>query len=250
MVGNKGRLTDKFSELIELKWSEFLAVENDPELDNLTYLVVLLIRACVRGDMRAIRESLDRMDGKVISEVEVEYPRFYILFPNAKQKVIDITSPTGNDLKLPESAKNQTPSSPSINSDGDIEDELPTGSLREVLSRMLEAKVGIVESIISATKRLDVDEPSNFDPLVKSAIVAGLMRLVHKGRVNAAIEVLDQIDGKVKEHIKVLGGDIYMKNFSTTAPAEAELNENGIYQISSPMVTDIWAKRLEGKNKR
>lgn len=242
MVGNKGKLTDKFSTLIELKWSEFLAVENDPELDNLTYLVVLLIRACVRGDMRAIRESLDRMDGKVISEVEVEYPRFYILFPNAKQKVIDA------EPLLPEPAKSPTPVEVTINSD--IEDELPTGSLREVLSRMLEAKVGIVESIISATKRLDVDEPSNFDPLVKSAIVAGLMKLVHKGRVNAAIEVLDQIDGKVKEHIKVLGGDIYMKNFSTTAPAEAELNENGVYQISSPMVTDIWAKRLEGKNKR
>lgn len=244
MVGNKGRLTDKFSELIELKWSEFLAVENDPELDNLTYLVVLLIRACVRGDMRAIRESLDRMDGKVISEVEVEYPRFYILFPNARQKVIDV------EPLLPEPAKSPILTDISVSSDDDAEDELPTGSLREVLSRMLQAKVGIVESIISATKRLDVDEPSNFDPLVKSAIVAGLMRLVHKGRVNAAIEVLDQIDGKVKEHIKVLGGDIYMKNFSTTAPAEAELNENGIYQISSPMVTDIWAKRLEGKNKR
>lgn len=242
MVGNKGKLTDKFSTLIELKWSEFIAIEADPELDNLTYLVVLLIRACVRGDMRAIRESLDRMDGKVISEVEVEYPRFYILFPNARQKVIDV------EPLLPEPAKSPTPVEVTINSD--IEDELPTGSLREVLSRMLEAKVGIVESIISATKRLDVDEPSNFDPLVKSAIVAGLMKLVHKGRVNAAIEVLDQIDGKVKEHIKVLGGDIYMKNFSTTAPAEAELNENGIYQISSPMVTDIWAKRLEGKNKR
>jgi hypothetical protein len=189
------------------------------------------------------------MDGKVISEVEVEYPRFYIIFPNAKQKVIDVEPSQSNIPLIHQSPMGQEIVSLSSPND-DIEDELPTGSLREVLSRMLQAKVGIVESIISATKRLDVDEPSNFDPLVKSAIVAGLMKLVHKGRVNAAIEVLDQIDGKVKEHIKVLGGDIYMKNFSTTAPAEAELNENGIYQISSPMVTDIWAKRLEGKNKR
>lgn len=241
---SRGRLTDKFATLIELKWSEFQEIEQDSELDNLTYLVVVLIRACVKGDMRAIRESLDRMDGKVVSEVEVEYPRFYIIFPNATNVVNNNSTAT---ITMGDAA---------VVSDDDprgkvADVELPTGSLREVLSRMLDAKVGIVEAILTAVQRRDVDMPEGVgDPLVKSAIVAGLMKLVHKGRVNAVIEVLDQIDGKVKEHIKVLGGDIYVKNFAAIAPEGAEKNENGVYQISSPIVTDTWATRLEGKNKR
>lgn len=242
-TGNKGKLTEKFAEVIELKWSEFKEIEQHPDLDNLTYLVTILVRACVKGDMRAIRESLDRMDGKVASEIEIEYPRFYILFPNATSVVEsngDATLMPGNVPIVSDPRGNPA----------DVDDELPTGSLREVLSRMLEAKVGVVEAILEAVRVLDNDESSVFDPLVKSAIVAGLMKLVHKGRVNAVIEVLDQIDGKVKEHIKMLGGDIYVKNFARIAPEGAEKNADGIYQISSPMVTDIWAKRLEGKNKR
>jgi hypothetical protein len=239
VAGRRLRLTDKFAEVIELQWSEFIKIEDDADLDNLTYLVVILVRSCVKGDMRAIRESLDRMDGKVITEVEIEYPRFYILFPNAKSVVT-----ADND------AVAELPIGDIIDIVSDEETPLPTGSLREVLNRMLDAKRTLPDTIIDATKLLDIGNISAFDPLVKSAIIAGLMKLVHKGRVNAVIEILDQIDGKVKEHVKVLGGDIVIKNFAPIAPEGATLNDDGVYQISSPIVTDTWAARLESRNKR
>lgn len=240
-----GKLTDKFRDTIEFKWTDFITLEKNPHADNYDVVIATLVRACVGGNLRAIKESLDRMDGKVITEVEMEYPRFYILYPNAKSKV---ELPAGNVAPPVEEVVDTTVGA----SRSESEEELPAGSLRAVLDKMLEAKKVTVASILESVRLLDegASEDEIGNPTVKAAMIAGLMQLVHKGRINAVIEVLDQIDGKVSEHIKMLGGDVRVMNFSSVAPAEAELNADGVYEVSSPIITNVWTKALEKNTKR
>jgi hypothetical protein len=71
------------------------------------------------------------------------------------------------------------------------------------------------------------------------------MKLVHDGRMGAVFEVFDQLDGKVADKYKILGGDVHFKNYATIAPAGAVRNEDGIYQVYSDKITNSWVARLE-----
>jgi hypothetical protein len=71
------------------------------------------------------------------------------------------------------------------------------------------------------------------------------MKLVHDGRISAVFEVFDQIDGKVADKIKILGNDVFITRFDQIAPAGAEKNDDGVYQLAADDMTNIWATRLE-----
>lgn len=85
--------------------------------------------------------------------------------------------------------------------------------------------------------------------MVKSVIVAGLMQLVHKGRISAVFEVFDQIDGKVADKYKLLG-DTKVYRYDAIAPAGAVKNEDGIYQLADDNMTAVWGARLEQLNNK
>ena len=272
-----GRLTDGFRDIIDLRWGEMVEMEQSFDATNFDSIVTGIARACKKGNLRAIQTALDRLDGKIALEVEVEYPKFYVLYPKATKKandpsIIDEASdvPT-SQLKLVEPIIRaggkmelyQTPkghndfydlvkgSPADIEEQEAMEEDLPTGSLRAVLEKMLDSPKTLVTDIISTADKVDAGDFTTGNPMVKSVIVAGLMKLVHEGRMSAVFEVFDQIDGKVAEKVKVLG-DTYMKRYDLIAPANAELNEDGVYQVASPIITDTWANRLEqlGKGKR
>lgn len=251
-----GRLTDAFRDIIELRWEDFVAMEQDGSLSNFDSVVAAVVRACVKGNLRAIQTALDRLDGKIAMEVEVEYPKFYIIYPNATTSVddpniidVDETELRGRRAEL--IIMDELPGGAADLDELEAEtEELPTGSLRAVLEKMLNSPKTIVGEILATAQGID-DGMLSHGPHVKSVIVAGLMNLVHAGRVNAVFEVFDQIDGKVAEKVKLLGSDMKIVRYDEIAPAGAVKNADGVYQIEANNTTDTWAARLgSGKGMR
>lgn len=242
-----GKLTDGFREMIELEWTEFVEKEQNLDGSNFEAIITSFIRAASKGNLRAIQTALDRLDGKIAMEIDVEYPKFYTIYPNARiaaddDSIIDVT-PFSMPAKVLQSIPAGDPGV-DVRTSAE-EEELPTGSLRAVLEKMIHAKKAVPLTIIEAAKMIDAGEGSEFNPLVKNVIVAGLMKLVHDGKMGAVFEVFEQIDGKVADKIKVLGQDVYMKRFDEIAPAGAVKNADGIYQIEADNVTNSWVLRLE-----
>jgi len=251
-----GRLTDSFRELIELRWSELVDLERSEDATNFDSIVTSIARAASKGNLRSIQVALDRIDGKIATEIEVEYPKFYTLYPRATKTaddpaIIDVDEEfSGKEVTLSDGPRDVfvTGSPADVEEQRATEEELPTGSLRAVLDRMLNSPKTIVSDILLAKDQVDVDNLEYGNPRVKSVIVAGLMKLVHDGRVAAVFEVFDQIDGKVADKFKMLGDDVFIYNYSEIAPAGAVKNENGVYQIAADNTTNAWVARLEERN--
>lgn len=257
-----GRLTDGFRDIIEMRWSEFVELEDSVDSTNFDAIVCSVARAASKGNLRAIQTALDRLDGKIAMEIELEYPKFYTVYPNAKIKADDPGIIEG--IIEENGGKVITASTPSYGNDNfqdyatypadieevaAVEEELPTGSLRTVLERMLDAPKATPLGILQSVKDIDAGDPAILDPKVKSVIVAGLMKLVHEGRMSAVFEAFDQIDGKVADKVKVID-DTYLINYAEIAPAEAIKNKDGVYQVEAEKTTKIWELRLEKINGR
>lgn len=231
------KLTPFFKELLEKRWSEFVQQEKDESYTSSQAVVFSLIRACAKGKLPAIKQALDRIDGKVAIEIEVEYPKFYFTYPYA-------TSVAG----LP-AGKTTTKKVAKAEDEEELPDEPVTNSLRDTLKRMSEQPRSLVGLIMETSKAIDkltpYDDPPQSDPLVKSVIVAGLLQLAHNGSLGAIFEILDQIDGRVADKIKLLGGDVHLSRMDEIAPAGAVKNAEGIYQIEADNTTNAWAASLE-----
>lgn len=257
-----GRLTNGFRDIIELRWSDFVEMEKSLDATNFDAIVTSIARACKKGNLRAIQTALDRLDGKIAAQIEVEYPKFYHVYPYATktaddESIIDVGPE--NEVKY-ENGVLTVPEGDGIisieGSPADVEEQeaaeedLPTGSLRAVLEKMLDSPKTIVDSILETADAVDNNDLSLGNPMVKSVVVAGLMKLVHQGRISAVFEVFDQIDGKVADKVKVLGDDVYVKRFDLIAPAGAVKNADGVYQVEAGTMTDTWALRLEQTNQK
>ena len=68
---------------------------------------------------------------------------------------------------------------------------------------------------------------------MKSAIVAGLVKLAHNGKMSAIDEILNQLDGKVAEVYHLLGDDVVTTSYAQKPPAGAVKGENGVYRIEN-----------------
>lgn len=243
------KLTPFFKEVIELRWSQFVKKEADSESYTSAQAVVFaIVRACAKGKLPAIKESLNRIDGKLQETIEVEYPKFYIQYPYAKV----LASGSKDQIKL----EGGELSIPATDAAPDPEAPLITGSLRDTLNRMSDAPKGLVTRILAAAEEVDLKEgyasdhePLN-DPLVKSVIVAGLLKMAHNGSLSAIFEVFDNLDGKLVDKIKVLGDDVYLTSYDTIAPHGAEKNKDGVYQIEADNTSSKWAISLERNNTR
>ena len=54
----------------------------------------------------------------------------------------------------------------------------------------------------------------------------------------------DLKNGRDNETIQILGEDIFITDYSTTAPPDAKPNENGIMQVEATAAQNIWAAKL------
>lgn len=240
------KLTPFFKETIEKRWSEFVVMEESEDYTSAEAVVFSIIRACVTGKLPAIKESLNRVDGKLAEQIDVIYPKFYITYPHATSrlksdgtKVIDIPNVLATTEGPPFAPGEEPP--------------LVTGSLRDTLTRMSEQPRNLVTAILEAAKTVEArhsyqaeSDPLS-DPLVKSVIVAGLLKLAHNGNLGAIFEVFDNIDGKLVDVIRVLGEDVYLTSYDTTAPAGAVKDKDGVYQMEADNTSSKWAISLGKK---
>lgn len=252
----RGLLTEGLRGVVELYWSEFYAMEQSPDIDNFESIICALVRACRKGDLRAIQAAFDRLDGKVAVEIEPEYPKFYLLFPYATTvaddpaiielgadgvvKVEDgvMTVPKGDGII-------ELPGAPiEMDELAWAEDETAVGSVRAMLDKLLKSPKSTVAKILLTADRVQVGNLTGGNPKVKSVIAAGLMKLVHDGKMSAVFEVLEQIDGKVADKVKILGDDVYLTRYDTIAPAGAVKNKDGVYQLVEDNITGTWAAKL------
>jgi hypothetical protein len=239
------KLTPFFKELIEVRWSEFVRMEKAEEHTSSQAVVFAIVRACADGKLPAIKESLNRIDGKLAEQIEVIYPKFYITYPYATAIESKVHNPkTKKELTITQVTGSDTPPDP--------ERPLVTGSLRDTLTRMSEAPRNLVTAILDSAKDVDLREgyaadtdPVN-DPLVKSVVVAGLLKMAHNGNLGAIFEVFDNLDGKLVDTIRVLGEDVYLTSYDAIAPQGAT-KVDGVYRVEADNTTNKWAISLGKK---
>lgn len=225
-------LKARFEELIHMTWTEFVKLERDKGASVDDSVLCSLIRICVdTDDIAAIKLAFDRVDGLLETPVEIKVPKFYIRYLKAKEIEGGVKA-----LEAPEDTKKEKTSSY----------DPASAKLRETLVEMRSMPKDVIRVVRLYKKHIDEDKPrpTDDDPMVKSVIVANLLRNVKRGRYKAIELVFDQIDGKLTRTITLLGGnDVYVDDYSMIfAPAHATLDENGYYIAENKTMTTAWIR--------
>lgn len=223
-------LKSRFEELIHMNWGDFVLLENDKSASVDDGVLCSLIRICAdTDDIAAIKLAFDRVDGLLETPIEIKVPKFYIRYVKATE-----IEPGAKALEAPESSK----------ADKASDYDPATAKLRETLREMRSMPQDVIRVVRLYKKHIDEGKESKHDPMVKSVIVANLLRNVRRGRYRAIELVFDQIDGKLTRTISLLGGDdVYVDDYTTlVAPAYATLDENGCYIAENQMMTTAWLR--------
>lgn len=223
-------LKDRFEELIHMTWGNFCDLEKDRSASIDDGVLCSLIRVCAdTDDIAAVKLAFDRVDGLLETPVQVKVPKFYTRYIKATE-----IEPGAKALEAPESTKTESASTY----------DPATAKLRETLREMRGMPQDVIRVVRLYKKRIEDGKTPEHDPMVKSVIVANLLRNVRKGRFRAIELVFDQIDGKLTRTITLLGGeDVYVDDYMTlVAPADATKDENGYYIAENKLMTTAWLR--------
>lgn len=233
-------MKDRFEELIHLEWDKFIELENDKNTSVEDVVLCTLIRTCADSDdISAMKLAFDRIDGLQATLIEIKVPKFYLRYPNATEQ-----EPGAPALEAGEVAKAEEKESKS-------KYDPATAKLRETLREMRGMPRDVIRVVLLYKKRIEKAMKQNMNlpedmkkPMVKSVMVANLLKNVQKGRFKAIELVFDQIDGKLPKAIQLLGGDdVYVDDHTTlVAPAHAQLGEDGVYYAENKAMTNIWLR--------
>lgn len=230
-------LKTRFEELIHLNWEEFVRIETDKASIVDDEVLTSLIRTCAdTDDIAAIKLAFDRVDGLLETLIDIKVPKFYIRYVNAKEqepgaKEIEAAGDAGKD-----EASSYDPAS---------------AKLRETLKEMRGMPRDVIRMVLLYKKRIDkamkegITIPvEQHKPMVKSVIVANLLKNVRRGKFKAVELVFDQIDGKLPKSISLLGGDdVYVDDYTElVAPADAQIDEKGVYYAENKAMTTAWLR--------
>lgn len=230
-------LKQRFVELIHMDWSDFVLLERDKSASVDDGVLCSLVRICADTDeIAAIKLAFDRVDGLLETPIEIKVPKFYVRFVKARE-----IEPGQAAMAAPEDAEKDKASNY----------DPATAKLRETLLEMRGMPQDIIRLIRGYKKRVDDGKESKHDPMVKSVIVANLLRNVRKGRYRAIELVFEQIDGKLTRTITLLGGDdVYVDDYSTlVAPAHAILDDKGVYIAENKLMTTAWLRGFANSQK-
>lgn len=230
-------LKTRFEEIIHMQWGEFVELEVSGAATVDDVVLCSLVRACAEGDeVAAIKLAFDRIDGLLETPMEIKVPKFYMRYVKA-------TSVEGGEkqLEAPESSKKEAKSNY----------DPATAKLRETLREMRKMPRDVIRAIRLYRMRIDKGKPVDHEPMVKSVIVANLLKNVQKGRFKAVELVFDQIDGKLTRTITLLGGDdVYLDDFNTTiAPAGSVKDDKGVYFSENKLMTTAWLRGFANSQK-
>jgi len=223
-------LKTRFEEIIHLTWGAFVKLEKDKTASVDDVVLCSLIRTCAdTDDIAAIKLAFDRVDGLLETLIEIKVPKFYIRYINAKE-----IEPGTKAIEAPEEAEKDDPG----------KYDPATAKLRETLREMRRMPRDVIRAVMLYKRRIEKGTSVEHEPMVKSVIVANLLKHVQKGRYRAIELVFDQIDGKLPKAINLLGGaDVYVDDYSlTVAPANAQLGEDGVYFAENPVMTAAWIR--------
>lgn len=223
-------LKNRFEEIIHMTWGDFISLESDRSASVDDGVLCSLIRICAdTDDIAAAKLAFDRIDGLQETPIEIKVPKFYTRYVKAKE-----IEPGSRQIEAPESSEKEKASSY----------DPATAKLRETLREMRSMPQDVIRVVRGYKKKLDKGETVDHDPMVKSVIVANLLRNVKKGRFRAIELVFDQIDGKLTKTISLLGGsDVYVDDNTTlVAPADAIKGEDGYYVAENKVMTNIWLR--------
>lgn len=228
-------LKTRFEELIHLTWGEFVKLEQDKGASVDDGVLCSLIRISAdTDDIAAIKLAFDRVDGLLATPIEVKVPKFYIRYTKAKE-----IEPGAKQLEAPEDSEKTSTYDPA------------SAKLRETLKEMRDMPQDVIRVVRRYKRRIETGKPTDHDPMVKSVIVANLLRNVKRGRYKAIELVFDQIDGKLTRTITLLGGDdVYVDDpTSLIAPPHATLDADGVYVAEDKIMTAQWLRGLANSQK-
>lgn len=230
-------LKTRFEEMIHMTWGDFVKLEKDKSASVDDGVLCSLIRICAdTDDIAAIKLAFDRVDGLLETPIEIKVPKFYDRYINAKE-----IEPGQKAIEAPEDAKKTKAS----------DYDPATAKLRETLREMRGMPQDVIRVVRGYKKRIEDGKESKHDPMVKSVIVANLLRNVNRGRYRAIELVFDQIDGKLTRTITLLGGDdVYVDDYTTlVAPADAIKDESGCYIAENKLMTTAWLRGFANSQK-
>lgn len=223
-------LKTRFEELIHMEWTDFVALEQDKNATVDDSVLCSLIRACAdTDDIAAIKLAFDRIDGLLETLIDIKVPKFY----NRYIKATEI-EPGAKQIEAAETTKQEEKSNY----------DPATAKLRETLKEMRSMPRDVIRVVRLYKTRIEKGVSVNQAPMVKSVIVANLLKNVQKGKFKAVELVFDQIDGKLPKTIALLGGDdVYVDDDQTlVAPAHAIMGEDGKYYAENKLMTTIWLR--------
>jgi hypothetical protein len=244
MVMGKHELSIFLREVSNWDWREFCEAEHDSKYTSNQSVVFSLVRSCVEQELPAIRLSINRLDGKLITPVQVQYPKVFYIFPQAK--VLATSSgkpkvlPAGKETAVEVADKKVL-----------TEEDLPTMTFRETLAEMGDCPRELPERLVLTAQEVEwalrdgAVMPRGI-PRVKSVVAAHLLIMAQNKDLAALTEVFDQLDGKLVDIIQVLGEDMYITSYVSVAPEGAELNADGVYQIEATQTQNTWVQKLGG----
>ena len=238
-------LKSRFEELLHIDWYEFCKLEADKTSSVDEGTLCSLIRICAdTDDIAAAKLAFDRADGIQATQIEIRVPKFYIRYVNAKEQEAAPAALEAGDATKKDKTTNYDPAS---------------AKLRETLAEMRGMPRDVIRVVRLYKKRIEkafeAGTPIKEDmhkPMVKSVIVANLLRNVQKSKFKAIELVFDQIDGKLPKAIQLLGGDdVYIDDplDLEVAPAHAVLGEDGVYVAEDKKMTTMWLRGFANSQK-
>lgn len=252
------KLAKFLREVSNWQWDEFVRAEKNLQYSSNQAIILALIRSCAMQNLPAIKTALNRLDGKLKTPIRIEMPKVFYLYPNASLPDVEKNTPALEDPTTVEQAELivegellPMPQPAPSESEDKTQKDLPSMGLRETLIEMGDYPRELPEAIIQLAEQTHqwiqkhAEKPDEI-PMVKSVVAANLLVMAQKRNIDALTEVFDQIDGKLVETLQILGEDIYIEIYSSSAPPEAVKNADGIYQIEAKMSQDIWADKLGG----
>lgn len=252
-----GKLGDFLREVSNWRWDDFWRAERDSTYTSNESIIFALIRNCAMENLAAIKLTLNRLDGKLKTPIRIETPKVYYLFPNAKLAAMPPGKSARHELvgdKSDAAAPNETVSGEVIPTESPPEpevNELPSLSLRQTLTKMSDYPRNVPKDLAYRAERVEealrekIPIPAEIQvPMVKSVVAAHLLIMAQARNIEALTEVFDQIDGKLAETIQIIGEDIYITSYATTAPVEAVLNDDGVLQVAAEQSQAMWAAKL------
>lgn len=239
-------MEEQFREIINLHYGDYLikrATDTQSDWD----LLASIVEVCNDGDMNGIKLAFDRIDGLQETPIKFNVPKFYVRYQNATSKA---------ELGPGIENEQQTITSNKLMTAEDAQKEIDTMGLRKVLGIMRKMPKTLPYAIKLECEALEKKHKTGVNvagmgQLVKTVMVAGLLRMAQNGNSRAIGMVFDQIDGKLMRIITLLNGeDVYVDNvIDTVAPAHAIKDENGVWVADDRKMEMIWIAGFAKQNK-